>query len=124
MRRLPPGGNGGRAPQNTTRRFGQQDRIWTNSEFGKLIGRAMAEERQDYILALYLARYAGLRIHECFRMNAAATERALRENTLTVRGEGGKVRIVPIEDDRITMMLQRLLAVSYTHLTLPTTPYV
>lgn len=69
----------------------------------------MAEGRQDYILALYLARYAGLRIHECFRMNAAATERALRENTLTVRGEGGKVRIVPIEDDRITMMLQRLL---------------
>ena len=109
MRRLPPGGKGGRAPLNTTRRFGQQDRTWTNSEFGKLIGRAMAEERQDYILALYLARYAGLRIHECFRMNAAATERALREITLTVRGEGGKVRIVPIEDDRITMMLQRLL---------------
>ena len=39
------------------RRFGQQDRTWTNSEFGKLIGRAMAEEREDYILALYLARY-------------------------------------------------------------------
>ena len=48
------------------RRFGQQDRTWTNPEFGKLIGRAMAEEREDYILALYLARYAGLRIHECF----------------------------------------------------------
>ena len=91
------------------RRFGQQDRTWTNSEFGKLIGRAMAEERQDYILALYLARYAGLRIHECFRMDTAAAERALRENALTVKGKGGKVRIVPIEDDRITMMLQRLL---------------
>ena len=73
------------------RRFGQQDRTWTNPEFGKLIGRAMAEEREDYILALYLARYAGLRIHECFRRDT------------------GKVRIVPIEDDRITMMLQRLL---------------
>ena len=35
-------------------------------------GRAMAEEREDYILALYLARYAGLRIHECFRMDTAA----------------------------------------------------
>ena len=90
------------------RRFGQQDRTWTNSEFGKLIGRAMAEEREDYILALYLARYAGLRIHECFRMDTAAAERALRENALTVKGKGGKVRIVPIEDDRITMMLQRL----------------
>ncbi len=91
------------------RRFGQQDRTWTNSEFGKLIGRAMAEEREDYILALYLARYAGLRIHECFRMDTAAAERALRENALTVKGKGGKMRIVPIEDDRITMMLQRLL---------------
>jgi len=91
------------------RRFGQQDRTWTNSEFGKLIGRAMAEEREDYLLALYLARYAGLRIHECFRMDTAAAERALRENALTVKGKGGKIRIVPIEDDRITMMLQRLL---------------
>ena len=91
------------------RRFGQQDRTWTNSEFGKLIGRAMAEEREDYILALYLARYAGLRIHECFRMDTAAAERALRENALTVKGKGGKIRIVPIEDERITMMLQRLL---------------
>jgi len=91
------------------RRFGQQDRTWTNSEFGKLIGRAMAEEREAYILALYLARYAGLRIHECFRMDTAAAERALRENALTVKGKGGKVRIVPIEDDRITMMLQKLL---------------
>ena len=91
------------------RRFGQQDRTWTNPEFGKLIGRAMAEEREDYILALYLARYAGLRIHECFRMDTAMAERALRENALTVKGKGGKVRIVPIEDDRITMMLERLL---------------
>ena len=84
------------------RRFGQQDRTWTNSEFGKLIGRAMAEEREAYIRALYLARYAGLRIHECFRMDTAAAERALRENALSVKGKGGKVRIVPIEDDRIT----------------------
>ena len=91
------------------RRFGQQDRTWTNPEFGKLIGRAMAEEREDYILALYLARYAGLRIHECFRIDTAAAERTLRENALTVKGKGGKIRIVPIEDDRITMMLQRLL---------------
>ena len=91
------------------RRFGQQDRTWTNAEFGKLLGCAMAEGREDYILALYLARYAGLRIHECFRLDTAATERALRENALTVKGKGGKIRIVPIEDDRITMMLERLL---------------
>ena len=42
-------------------------------------------------------------------MDTAAAEQALRENALTVKGKGGKVRIVPIEDDRITMMLQQLL---------------
>ena len=42
-------------------------------------------------------------------MDTAAAERALRENALTVKGKGGKIRIVPIEDDRITMMLERLL---------------
>ena len=52
----------------------------------------------------------GLRIHECFRIDTAAAERALRENALTVKGKGGKVRIVPIEDERIPMMLRKLLA--------------
>ena len=42
-------------------------------------------------------------------MDTAAAERAQRENALTVKGKGGKVRIVPLEDDRITMLLQRLL---------------
>lgn len=70
----------------------------------------MAEHRDDFILALYLGRYAGLRIHECFRIDTAAAERALRENALTVKGKGGKVRTVPIEDERILMMLRKLLA--------------
>ncbi|HCG66959.1 MAG TPA: hypothetical protein DEW37_10160 [Oscillibacter sp.] len=70
----------------------------------------MAENRDDFILALYLGRYAGFRIHECFRIDTAAAERALRENALTVKGKGGKVRIVPIEDERILMMLRKLLA--------------
>ena len=38
------------------RRFGQQDRTWTNSEFGKLIGRAMAEEREDLMPLLGIGR--------------------------------------------------------------------
>ena len=66
-------------------------------------------QKLENISGKHLARYAGLRIHECFRMDTAAAERALRESALTVKGKGGKVRIVPIEDDRITMMLQRLL---------------
>ena len=52
----------------------------------------------------------GLRIHECFRIDTAAAKQALRENALTVKAKGGKVRIVPIEDERILMMLRKLLA--------------
>ena len=92
------------------RRFGQLDRTWSGPEFNRLLGKAMAEDRDDFILALYLGRYAGLRIHECFRIDTAAVERAFRENALTVKGKGGKVRIVPIEDERILMMLRKLLA--------------
>ena len=92
------------------RRFGQLDRTWSGPEFNRLLGKAMAENRDDFILALYLGRYAGLRIHECFRIDTAAAERALRENTLTVKGKGGKVRTVPIDDERIPMMLRKLLA--------------
>ena len=92
------------------RRFGQLDRTWSGPEFNRLLGKAMAEKRDDFILALYLGRYAGLRIHECFRIDTAAAERALRENTLAVKGKGGKVRTVPIEDERIPMMLRKLLA--------------
>ena len=92
------------------RRFGQLDRTWSGPEFNRLLGKAMAENRDDFILALYLGRYAGLRIHECFRIDTAAAERALRENTLTVKGKGGKVRTIPIDDERIPMMLRKLLA--------------
>lgn len=48
------------------RRFGGVDRTWSSIEFNKLLGKALAENRYDFILALYLARYAGLRIHECW----------------------------------------------------------
>ena len=81
------------------RRFGGVDRAWNNVEFSRMLGRALAEDRYyGYILTLYLARCAGLRIHECFRTDTAAAERALREYAVTVKGKGGKVRTVPINE--------------------------
>lgn len=90
------------------RRFGGVDRTWSNVEFNKMLGRALAENRYDFILALYLGRYAGLRIHECFRLDTAAAEQALRENAVTVKGKGGKVRTVPI-NEQITLALRKQL---------------
>ena len=90
------------------RRFGGVDRTWSTEEFNHMLGRALAAERWDYILALYLARYAGLRIHECFRIDTAAAKQALRENAVTVKGKGGKIRTVPI-NEQIAIALRRQL---------------
>lgn len=89
--------------------FGGVNRTWSNVEFNKMLGRALGDDRWDYILALYLGRFAGLRIHECFRIDTATAEQALRENAITIKGKGGKVRIVPIEDERITSHLKKQL---------------
>ena len=90
------------------RRFGGVDRTWSSVEFNKMLGKALAADRYDYILALYLARYAGLRIHECFRMDTSTAERALRENAITIKGKGGKIRTVPI-NEQIALALRKQL---------------
>ena len=90
------------------RRFGSVDRTWSNTEFNKMLNKALDTNRYDYILAMCLARYAGLRLHECFRIDTATAEQALRENSITVKGKGGKVRTVPISP-HISLALQRQL---------------
>lgn len=94
--RLPDNSELGVALQR--RLFGEADRSWSTPEFHRALAFAQAEGRYDWILAMYLARYAGLRIHECFRIDTATAENALREDAITVKGKGGKIRTVPIEE--------------------------
>ncbi len=91
------------------RSYGKVDRTWDDDEFLRMLEKARALERYDYILAFNLARYAGLRIHECFRIDTATAEKALRENAITVKGKGGKVRTVPINEP-IALALQEQLS--------------
>ena len=89
------------------RYFGGTDRTWSITEFNHMLGRAWSADRWDYVLALYLARYAGLRIHECFRIDTAIAEQALRENAIIVKGKGGKIRTVPINEQSAIAMKKR-----------------
>ena len=88
--------------------FGGTNRTWSMTEFNKMLGKALAIDRYDFILAMYLARYAGLRIHECFRIDTATAERALRENAITIKGKGGKVRTIPI-NEKIAIAMRKQL---------------
>ena len=88
------------------RRFGETDRTWSTAEFERML--AIASDREDYILAFCLARYAGFRIHECFRIDTAIARQALREGAITIKGKGGKMRTVPI-NSQIALALEQCL---------------
>lgn len=97
------------------RRFGGVDRTWSDNEFNRVLALVEAEGRPEYVLALLLARYAGLRIHECFRIDTATAEQALRESAVTVKGKGGKVRTVPINDQITAALKERLRRTEHGH---------
>ena len=91
------------------RHFGGVDRSWRAAEFERALGIAEAAGRYDYILALHLGRFVGLRIHETFRVDTAIAEQAVREGAITIKGKGGKIRTVPIEDAHTMELLRERL---------------
>lgn len=91
------------------RRFGGVDRSWRAAEFERALGIAEAAGRNDYILALHLGRFVGLRIHETFRIDTAIAEQAVREGAITIKGKGGKIRTVPVEDAHTMELLRERL---------------
>lgn len=93
------------------RRFGGVDHTWSVREFHRFLAVCMADGYEDFAAIACLTWYAGLRIHECFRIDTATAEQALRENAITVKGKGGKVRTVPINES-ISVELKKLLAVT------------
>ena len=93
------------------RRFGDTDRTWSTLEFTRML--KLASDNDGYLLAFHLARYAGLRIHECFRIDTAIARQAIREGAITIKGKGGKIRTVPI-NQQIVLVLEKCLAITPT----------
>ncbi|SHH82847.1 Phage integrase family protein [Sporobacter termitidis DSM 10068] len=71
----------------------------------------MAEGQENYTTVACLSYYAGLRIHECFRIDTATAEAALRDGTITIKGKGGKIRSVPLSES-IHIELRKLLDIT------------
>ena len=78
------------------RTFGGVDRTWSNREYNLMVAKAMETGHYDYAAILTLARYAGLRLEECFRIDTNDAEKALETGRLFVKGKGGLTRYVPI----------------------------
>ena len=78
------------------RTFGGVDRTWTGKEFNLMVATAIETGHSDYTAILALARYAGLRLEECFRIDTNDARKALETGKLFVKGKGGLTRYVPI----------------------------
>jgi len=84
------------------------DRTWSQHEFDLMLSIATELLHEDYVCAMCLAYYAGLRIHECCRIDTAAAERAVKTSFLDVKGKNGKPRTVPI-DNLVKTILEKQL---------------
>lgn len=107
-------------PDNTQldlerRSFGAVDRSWKSEEFDRFIQVCRQYGRDDYAAIAHLGRYAGLRIHESFRLDTAVAEHVLRSGTLIVKGKGGLVRTIPADTHVQTEIENALTQTSRGH---------
>lgn len=80
------------------RKFGGVDRTWSNAEFNRMIAECWKVKRDDFEACIVIARYAALRLHEVMRIDTAIARAALKNGFITIKGKGGKVREVPINE--------------------------
>lgn len=64
-----------------------------------MLDEADLAKQEDYLVIFALARYAGLRLEECFRIDTNDAQKALSSGKLFVKGKGGLTRYVPICED-------------------------
>lgn len=100
-------------PNNATlglerRQFGGVDRTWQDNEYKSMCERAFQKGCNDYADMLTLIRNLGLRLHECARLDTAAAEGALKSGSLTVKGKGGKLRSIPVNNEALAVLRHRL----------------
>jgi len=93
------------------RRFGGVDRTWSGKEFNLFISKSLELGHEEYAAIFCLARYAGLRLHEIFRIDTQIAAKAVKTGTIEIRGKGGLQRSVPINLS-IEIELNKMLAVT------------
>lgn len=69
-------------------------------ELDSLLEKAKEIGRMDYILIIKICEMFGLRIHEVYSMRHSQIREALKTGNLKVKGKGGLIRYIPIENNR------------------------
>lgn len=81
------------------RQFGGVDRSWSDGEYKTFLELCNKYNRLDIQCVAVLGRETGLRLHEAMRLDRNAANKAIMSGKLVVKGKGGKVREVPINNN-------------------------
>lgn len=95
--RLPSNRELGVDARNKEDRVGH-DRAWSDSEVVRFVEYARDVGHDRYADMVRLARDHGLRIHETTRLDKSDLKRALNEKCITVKGKGGLIRSIPVNN--------------------------
>lgn len=90
------------------RRFGGVNRRATELEYQSLVNLAKQLNQPQIALAIQLAREQGLRVHEIVRLNRSDAEKSLRENKMTVKGKGGLIRSVSLQEQTKSILKEAM----------------
>lgn len=86
------------------RRFGGVDRRPTNKEYYDLVELAKNTQNPSMAYIIILAREVGLRVHEAVRLNRSDAKKAIEFKLLTVKGKGGLIRDIPLNEVAINAL--------------------
>ena len=79
---------------------------WTAAEQERATQLALDMKRYDVALSLQFGLALGTRLHETFRQNRKAIEKALATGYLTTKGKGGLIRDIPVNSQRAREVLE------------------
>ena len=85
------------------------------AQFNRFCSICIENHLEDYATIACLGRYAGLRMHECFRIDTATAKAALKTKMITFKGKGGLVRSVPITESIVVCLREQLKKVAVGH---------
>lgn len=85
------------------------NRSWTPNEIQNMQELAIDKGFGRVADMIKLSHSLGLRIHEVTRLERPDLQRALREDSLTVKGKGGLIRSVPLRNENVRQHLQNLI---------------
>ncbi len=79
---------------------------WTQAEIDKATQLALDMKRYDVAISIQFGIELGTRIHETFRQDRSALNKALKTGALTTKGKGGYIRDIPAQKEAQREILQ------------------